>query len=85
MYPFTEIKSDNHYIRTFNSEVDTDELKWHWDEEDRVIESIEETNWMFQFDNKLPQRIEGKIFIQKGEWHRLIKGDKDLKLKLYKL
>ena len=40
---------------------------------------------MFQFDNKLPQKIEGKIFIPKGEWHRLIKGDNDLKLKLYKL
>ena len=85
MYPFSETKSGEFYIRTFDSEVDSDELKWHWDEEDRIIESIEETDWMFQFDNKLPQSIVGQIFIPKGEWHRLIKGKGQLKVKLKKL
>ena len=36
-YPFTEDRvSSNEYIRTFNHELETDELKWHWDDEDRI-------------------------------------------------
>lgn len=84
--PFKEEKiNENTFIRTFNEDLDTSELYWHRDKEDRIIESIGETDWLFQIDNKLPQKIEDKIFIPKGVFHRLIKGKGDLKIKLFKL
>ncbi len=67
-------------IRTFRSTTDTEDLKWHWDEEDRTIHPVEKTDWMFQYDNQLPIQIESKIDIPKGAWHRLIKGTSDLQL-----
>ena len=84
--PFIEEKiSDNLFIRTLKQETDSGELAWHRDYEDRIIESIEETDWGFQLDNQLPISISGKIYIPKGVYHRLIKGKGDLKIKLIKL
>jgi hypothetical protein len=84
--PFKEEKiSENTFIRTFHQDVDSGDLYWHRDFEDRIIESIEKTNWKFQLDNELPIEINGEIFIPKGIYHRLIKGDSDLKIKLNKL
>jgi hypothetical protein len=82
--PFDETILDtgvtNAVIRNYSSDFDDEEFKWHWDEEDRTIHPIEETDWMFQYDNQLPIQIKGKIEIKKGEWHRIIKGTGDLKL-----
>jgi hypothetical protein len=75
--PFTEdIISDTEKIRHFDPLSKPHLYKWHWDEEDRWIESLNENDWSFQFDNELPQSIEpGKIiFIPKGLIHRIIKG-----------
>lgn len=84
--PFIEEKiGDNIYIRTFKQETDSEDFMWHRDKEDRIIEPIEETNWGFQLDNELPKMIQGKIYIPKGVFHRLIKGDNDLKIRLTKL
>ena len=71
-------------IRTFLSSISEEELKWHWDEEDREIEAVEKTDWMFQFDNDLPVEINKKIFIPRGVIHRIIRGNEDLKLKITK-
>jgi len=85
MLPFNEIHlEEESYIREFNSDLNESDLKWHWDNEDRIISSIENTDWRFQFDNKLPQTIEGEIYIKRGEWHRLIKGTDDLRLNVRK-
>ncbi len=84
--PFDEEKiGENIFIRTFNSEVDSGEMSWHRDHEDRIIESIGETDWKFQIDNQLPTNINDQIFIPKGIYHRLIKGSGDLKIKLIKI
>jgi len=84
--PFTEEQiGDNLFIRTFKQETDSGEMLWHRDREDRIIEPIGETNWGFQIDNKLPIKLSEKIYIPKGVYHRLIKGDGDLKIKLQKL
>ena len=73
--PYSEENlGDNVYIRTFSEDTLDEELKWHWDEEDRMVTPIRETDWKFQMDNRLPQPIEGEIFIPAGEWHRVIKG-----------
>ena len=84
--PFKEEKiSENAFIRTFYQDIESRELQWHRDYEDRIIEPIEETDWKFQLDNELPIKIEGKVFIPKGVYHRIIKGTGDLKIKLEKL
>jgi hypothetical protein len=86
MSPFNEIKiSDNIFIREFKRDTNSEELKWHRDHEDRIIESLEETDWLIQLDNELPKSIKGKVFIPVGVYHRLIKGNSDLKIKLTKL
>jgi hypothetical protein len=58
---------------------------WHRDHESRIIEPINETDWLIQLDDELPKKIEGQIFIPMGIYHRLIKGSGDLKIKLQKL
>jgi len=86
MKPYKEIKvSENECIREFSEQIDSEEMKWHRDYEDRIIKSINETNWMIQLDNELPKPIIGEIFIPMGVYHRLIKGTGDLKIKLKKL
>lgn len=86
MLPFEEEKiDDQNFIRTFKCGIDSGELTWHRDREDRIIESVGDTDWKFQLDNQLPQKIEGEIFIPKGVYHRLIAGTGDLKIKLKKL
>jgi hypothetical protein len=85
MLPFQETKiGDNTFIREFKQDTDSGEFMWHRDREDRIIESLEETDWMIQIDNELPKKIEGEVFIPMGIYHRLIKGNGDLKIKLTK-
>jgi len=84
--PFQENKiSDNTFIRVFSQNTDSGEFMWHRDREDRIIESIEHTDWKIQIDNELPKVIEGEVFIPMGAYHRLIKGTGDLKINLTKL
>ena len=84
MLPFQETKlSDNEFIRFFSQDTDSGEFMWHRDREDRIVESIAETDWMIQIDNELPKVID-KVFIPMGVYHRVIKGTGDLKIKLIK-
>ena len=86
MLPFQETKiSNNTFIREFSQDTDSGEFMWHRDREDRIIESLNDTDWMLQIDNELPKKIEGEILIPMGIYHRLIKGTGDLKIKLLKL
>ena len=82
--PFQETKlSDNEFIRVFSQDTDSGEFMWHRDREDRIVESIVETDWMIQIDNELPKVID-KVLIPMGVYHRVIKGTGDLKIKLTK-
>lgn len=78
MQPYTEEKKDNLKIRTFSSQIPEEELKWHWDEENRLVKPINENDWMFQFDNELPFKIDRPIRIGAGVIHRVIRGTTDL-------
>jgi hypothetical protein len=83
-FPFEEdcltTDSDNFVVRRFKESLNPEELKWHWDEEDRVIHPIHRTDWLFQLDNQLPIQINDRIAIPKGVWHRIIKGTGDLSI-----
>ena len=87
--PFDEeIIDDTTMIRTFDPNTIADhQLKWHWDEEDRVVQALHENDWKIQFDNKLPQTLDPSIryHIKAGLYHRLIKGTGTLSLKIDKI
>lgn len=85
--PYTENLVDGFHIRKFSSNLNENELKWHWDEEDRIVICEDNTDWMIQMDNELPFKIlkNRPIFIQEGTYHRLIKGNDDIVLKVKKL
>lgn len=86
MRPYTEEKLERSVvIRTFSADTPEEELKWHWDEEDRIVEPVGETDWQFQFDNELPIKIYREIRIPAGVIHRVIKGSGDLVVKIQKL
>jgi len=87
MTPYTNTQvTDNYIIREFDENIDPIELKWHRDLEDRTVTVLEGQGWYFQQDNELPVELkEGvSIFIPKLEWHRVIKGDTNLKIKIIK-
>jgi len=70
--------------RLFPKWIRWSELKWHMDDEDRTVEATHETNWMLQLENKLPVSLDKPIFIEKHQWHRLIKGKGHLTVKIIK-
>lgn len=83
--PYTDLEiTDDYIIREFSENIDSIELMWHRDNEDRTIEIIGKTDWKIQLDNQLPTSINDRIFIPRHLWHRVIKGSKTLKLKIYK-
>ena len=53
-------------IRTFNQDTSEDELVWHRDREDRIIDPLSPTDWKFQFDNQTPVNITRLLFIPKN-------------------
>jgi quercetin dioxygenase-like cupin family protein len=85
MIPYTNIEvTDKYIIREFNENIDPIELVWHRDLKSRTITILEGNGWYFQQDNELPLELkEGvSIFIPKLEWHRVIKGNSPLKIKI---
>ena len=86
--PYTDILIDEYCVqRTFDANVDSQELYWHRDDEDRIVEVLNAgKGWSLQFDNELPFTLDkgATIFILRHEWHRVIKGSGDLTIKIYK-
>ena len=84
--PYCNINLIDGCIRIFNSDIPEEELKWHFDEEDRTVTVIESSGWKFQLDNELPiELIPGVVInIDKGVYHRIIKGDSPLVVRIIK-
>ena len=83
--PYKDLEiTDSYIVREFSKNIDQIELLWHRDDEDRTVEILGETNWKLQLDNELPTSINEPIFIPRHKWHRVIKGDGNLKLIIYK-
>jgi hypothetical protein len=78
--PYIEDKD----IRIFSCQTEQSELVWHRDKKDRTVMILEGEGWMFQRDNELPMTLsEGdEIEISAFEYHRIIKGKTDLKIKI---
>ncbi len=84
MKPYSQKHIENYIVRTFDENVDTHELVWHRDKRNRIVEIVNGTGWKFQMDNKVPIELkEGmKLEIPKETYHRVIKGDTPLTLKI---
>lgn len=84
--PFCNIDLIDGCIRIFNCDIPEEDLKWHFDEEDRTITVLEGNNWKFQFDDELPINLTKNtiININKGIYHRVIKGTSPLVVKIKK-
>jgi len=86
-FPFIEEQiKENIFLREFKEEVDSGELKWHMDKEDRQVKVIKSNGWKLQLDNQLPIYLEeGKTyFIEKYSFHRVIKGSGNLIVEIEK-
>ena len=84
--PYTEFNDGNNKVtRLFYSKVDPEKLKWHMDDEDRIIQALHKNNWQFQLEDQLPVSLDKPIFIKRHQWHRLIKGDGSLMIKVTKI
>lgn len=85
MRPYQEqVLEENTFIREFSQDIDELDLIWHMDDEDRTIVAIEETDWLFQFDDELPLSLNSPIFIPRHKIHRVIKGNGNLKIRIAK-
>ena len=85
--PYKDIEiGDNYVIREFNEDIDPIELMWHRDNEDRVVEVLNTTDWKFQYDNQLPIFLKENVSLKiaRHDWHRVIKGTGKLRLKITK-
>jgi uncharacterized protein (DUF2344 family) len=74
--------SNNKFKRVFSSDVPERELVWHMDKENRIVEVLEDSEWLFQMDNELPISLKKgvKLEIPKETFHRVIKGSGGLKI-----
>lgn len=76
--------SDDLNLRTFDVQADSSEYVWHRDEEDRLVEVISGEGWQFQHENILPWLLTPgmKFKIKSNEYHRIIKGVTDLRVRI---
>jgi quercetin dioxygenase-like cupin family protein len=84
MKPYTQNLKNGYIIREFDTNISTDELVWHRDKNNRIVEVISGKGWKFQMDNNLPIELkEGmKLEIPKETFHRIGKGDTKLVIKI---
>lgn len=86
MLPFKSKKHKNYEKRKFSKDTSDEELIWHVDKEDRLVYIKKSGGWRVQYDNQLPFFLSDNtyIFIPKGMWHRIIRGDDKLVVNVYK-
>ena len=75
------------FVREFSSDVESSELIWHRDHDDRLVHVMEGSDWKLQMDNELPQTLKvGQVYeIPKMVYHRLIKGNGSLVVKIQEI
>lgn len=86
--PYTDTRlSETSFERTFLKDVHDEELVWHRDKRTRFVTVLEGQGWKIQFDNQLPQEIKPgtTIHINQLSYHRLLKGDTDLHVRIVEL
>jgi hypothetical protein len=86
MNPYVNLETtEKHIIREFDDKTNIIEFMWHRDNEDRLVEALHDTDWQLQIDNELPTSLDKPIFIPRHQYHRVIKGNGKLRVKINKL
>ena len=85
--PFEDFEKsiyDKVFTRVFKQNIEDKQLIWHKDRKDRTVKVIYGIGWKLQYDNQLPVELEiGKnYYIKKEQFHRLHKGNGELKLEI---
>lgn len=82
MKPYSQEINGDLIKRNFEENVDVDDLVWHRDKRDRLVTVLEGSNWYLQMENELPVLLEKnqQYFIPKEQFHRVIKGNGNLKI-----
>jgi quercetin dioxygenase-like cupin family protein len=72
------------FLRTFSKDVLSEELVWHRDHNDRIVEVLDGENWEIQFENQLPQtlKVGEEYVIPAYTYHRIKRGTTDLVVKI---
>jgi hypothetical protein len=84
--PYINLETtDKHIIREFSDKTDIIDFMWHRDNGDRLVEALHDTDWQVQLDNELPTSLDKPIFIPRHQYHRIIKGNGNLRVKINKL
>ena len=84
-FPFKQKRiSENTILRIFTRDTSSDDLVWHRDRACRTVKVLVGEGWSIQHDNAVPRKLtEGSTFkVKSGQYHRLLKGDTDLILKI---
>lgn len=79
--PYTQENiTANRFKRIFKESVESSELEWHRDRQDRYVKILKGEGWQLQFDNQLPFSLTENqtVFIPKNTYHRIHKGNTDL-------
>ncbi len=85
MYPFVEQKINSYQkIRSFSENVKTEELTWHKDMKDRIVEVLSGEGWEFQLDNCLPIPLTAgdTLIIPANTYHRVKRGSNKLVVRI---
>jgi len=71
-------------VRTFEHTVDDSELVWHRDKEHRRVHVLSGNGWKLQKDDSLPEdlTVGRDYYILKNSYHRLIKGENNLVIRI---
>ena len=85
--PFEDFEKDiikKSFKIIFKQDIENKQLIWHKDRKDRTVKVIYGTGWKLQYDNELPTELEiGQNYcIKKEQFHRLHKGNGELKLEI---
>jgi hypothetical protein len=82
-----DFQKNGKFIRTFDNNVNDDELVWHRDKRDRKVRVISGDGWLIQMDNELPiPLLMGQTYnIKKEVYHRIMKGKNLLRLEIEEL
>lgn len=83
-HPYSESRKGSRILREFRGDVESRDLIWHQDKSDRRVTVIEGRGWRLQMQDGLPfTLIEGNTYdIPARTWHRLIKGQGGLRVKI---
>jgi hypothetical protein len=83
--PYVDKKLNNREIlRTFGKNVLSEELVWHRDRNNRIVEVLEGEGWEIQLEDRLPELLEkGREYVIPAyTFHRIKRGTTDLKLRI---